>query len=180
MKHLFSNGPGYSIGWWTDRSLQFIRRWPRTRPPPTKRSAPCVTGRRQGRQDGNPRFRFARSQGGKRCAVDGHHHQGQRQDAGLWRKLKETEIKDLVDLHPWFGQVSTQRAARSGRHGESFNSERLAGESMSTRTIRNLFAPGVALTLLLAAALPLSRSRPKKIHRNRLRTNASPATAMPP
>ena len=34
---------------------------------------------------------------------------------------------------------------------ETFNSDELAGESMSTRTIRNLFAPGVALTLLLAA-----------------------------
>ena len=35
---------------------------------------------------------------------------------------------------------------------EKFNSEASAGESMSTRTIRNLFAPGVTLTLLLAAS----------------------------
>ena len=34
---------------------------------------------------------------------------------------------------------------------KSLDSEEMAGESMSTRTIRNLFAPGVALTLLPAA-----------------------------
>jgi hypothetical protein len=44
----------------------------------------------------------------------------------------------------------------------------LAGESLSTRTIRNIFAPGFALTLLLAAgtlkaaAKPPARKQPPK------------------
>jgi len=42
---------------------------------------------------------------------------------------------------------------------KSFPTEELAGESMSTRTIRNIFAPGVALTLLLAAGNVLAAGK---------------------
>ena len=35
----------------------------------------------------------------------------------------------------------------------------MAGESMSTRTIRNIFAPGVALTLFLTAGTLLAATK---------------------
>jgi cytochrome b subunit of formate dehydrogenase len=44
--------------------------------------------------------------------------------------------------------------------GEKFNSDESAGESMSTRTIRNIFAPGFALTLLLTAATSFAAAKP--------------------
>src|SRR4029077_11462821 len=56
---------------------------------------------------------------------------------------------------------SKWKAAENAASDNSIHSEETAGETMSTRTIRNLFAPGVVLTLLLAAASLNAASKKK-------------------